>query len=400
MTVTVTVTETETETATVTADTPWTPWRAAALDAPRVFDAPCGTALLRQQPEDFRVDERLSFEPSGSGSHVLLQVEKRDANTVWVAKKIAAEARVRVQDVGFAGLKDRHALTRQWFSVPARGRSAGSWEGFEGEGFVVRAASLHGRKLPRGALKGNRFRIVLRSVAGPKEIFEYRLATLASEGIANYFGPQRFGREAGNLRELASALAQGPRRERPAPWLVSTARSLIFNAVLAERVRLGHWSTLLEGERANLDGSNSSFVVDYIDDTIKERLARLDIHPTGPLAGINGKAEVAGEIATLEARILADYAPVCDWLAAIEVEASRRPLRARVEDLRYRWLVADSNDEAVPDPVGGHGLVGGASLLGGASLELEFGLRSGSFATALLRELIDVAEGLPEGAEG
>ena len=138
--------------------------------------------------------------------------------------------------------------------------------------------------------------------------------------------------------------------------------------------------------------------MDNIDDTIKERLARLDIHPTGPLAGINGKAEVAGEIATLEARILADYAPVCDWLAAIEVEASRRPLRARVEDLRYRWLVADSNDEAVPDPMGG--LVGGASLLGGASLELEFGLRSGSFATALLRELIDVAEGLPEGAEG
>ena len=135
--------------------------------------------------------------------------------------------------------------------------------------------------------------------------------------------------------------------------------------------------------------------------------ATLEISPTtkstaatGPLAGINGKAEIAGEIATLEARILADYAPVCDWLAAIEVEASRRPLRARVEDLRYRWLVADSNDEAVPDPVGGHGLVGGASLLGGASLELEFGLRSGSFATALLRELIDVAEGLPEGAEG
>lgn len=373
---------------TVTSDTPPAHWRTAALDAPRVFQAPCGTALLRQQPEDFRVDERLGFEPSGSGSHILLQVEKRDANTAWVAKKIAAEARVRVQDVGFAGLKDRHALTRQWFSVPARGRSAQAWEGFEGEGFVVRAASLHGRKLPRGALKGNRFRIVLRSVVGPREIFESRLAKMANEGIANYFGPQRFGREANNLRELTLALAQGPRNERPAPWLVSTARSLIFNAVLAERVRLGHWHALLEGERANLDGSNSSFVVDHIDDTIKERLARLDIHPTGPLAGINGKAEVAGEVATLEARVLADYAPVCDWLAAMEVEASRRPLRARVDDLRYRWLAADSTDEVAPEQ------------RGDTHLELEFGLRSGSFATALLRELIEVTDSLPEGVDG
>jgi tRNA pseudouridine13 synthase len=351
-------------------------WLAAALDGPRIFGSPCGTAELRQQPEDFQVDERLSFEPAGVGSHVLLHIEKRDANTVWVAKKIAEAARIRVHDVGFAGLKDRHAVTRQWFSVPARGRSAASWEGFSGEGFTVQAASLHNRKLPRGALKGNRFRIVLRDVQGPKEVFESRLKEMATQGIANYFGPQRFGRDAGNVRALSEALASRPRPgDRSIGWLISTARSVLFNAVLAERIRLRNWRSLLEGERANLDGSNSSFVVETVDETIKERLARLDIHPTGPLFGNGSKVVLGGEIAALESRTLAEYVDVQHWLSAVGAEAARRPLRARVEDLQYQWLEE------------------------GAGLELQFSLRSGSFATALLRELIDVSDELPEGMD-
>lgn len=351
-------------------------WLAAALDAPRVFGSPCGTAELRQHPEDFQVDERLSFEPTGSGSHVLLHIEKRDANTVWVAKKIAEAARIRVHDVGFAGLKDRHAVTRQWFSVPARGRSATSWEGFSGEGFTVQAASLHHRKLPRGALKGNRFRIMLRDVQGPKEVFESRLKAMATQGIANYFGPQRFGRDASNLRALSEALMNHPRTaDRSIGWLMSTARSVLFNAVLAERIRLGHWQSLLEGERANLDGSNSSFVVETVDETIKERLVRLDIHPTGPLPGNGSKVVLGGEIAALETRILAEYVDVQQWLGAVGAEAARRPLRARVEDLQYQWLEE------------------------GTCLELQFSLRSGSFATALLRELIEVSDVLPEGMD-
>jgi tRNA pseudouridine13 synthase len=355
-------------------------WLTAALDALGVFGAPCGTALLRQQPEDFRVDERLSFEPSGSGSHVLLHVEKRDANTVWVAKKIAEAARTRVHDVGFAGIKDRHAVTRQWFSVPARGRSAASWEGFAGEGFEVQAASSHHRKLPRGALKGNHFRIILRDVQGPKEIFEDRLATMVRDGIANYFGPQRFGRDAGNLQVLAEASAENSGTvvragDRAGGWVISTARSVLFNAVLAERVRLGTWRTLFAGERANLDGSNSSFVVEAVDETIKERLARLDIHPTGPMPGDGSKVAFGGEIAALESRILDEYADLRHWLSTVGAEAARRPLRARVEDLHYEWS-AD-----------------------GSILELSFALRSGSFATALLRELVPINDSLPEGVE-
>lgn len=355
-------------------------WLRAALDAPRVFGTPCGTALLRQQPEDFRVDERLSFEPTGSGSHVLLHIEKRDANTVWVAKKIAEAAHTRVHDVGFAGLKDRHALTRQWFSVPARGRSAASWEGFAGEGFKVQAASLHHRKLPRGALKGNQFRIILRDVQGPKEIFEDRLVKMAKDGVANYFGPQRFGRDAGNLQALAESSAGSSRAgdragDRAGGWLISTARSVLFNAVLAERVRLETWRTLFAGERANLDGSNSSFVVDAVDDTIKERLSRLDIHPTGPMPGDGSKVAFGGEIAALESRILDQDTDLRSWLSAMGAEAARRPLRARVEDLHYAWS-AD-----------------------GSILELSFALRSGSFATALLRELVPINDSLPEGVE-
>lgn len=363
-------------------------WREAALDAPRVYAEPCGTALLRQQPEDFQVDECLGFEPSGAGSHIMLHIEKRDANTMWVAKQIAAEARVRVQDVGFAGLKDRHALTRQWFSVPARGRSAASWEGFSREGFFVCAAALHNRKLPRGALKGNRFRIVLRDVQGAKEIFESRLSKMSQVGIANYFGPQRFGHEAGNLQALATTVhhestageaGESDRRhatgERPSGWLISTARSLMFNAVLAERVRRETWCTLSAGERANLDGSNSSFIVETVDDTIQERLSRLDIHPTGPLPGIGSKVLFTGEIAEMESAVLSQFDDIHAWLQRVGVEAARRPLRARVDELRYAWL-----DD-------------------GSSLELQFYLRAGSFATALLRELIAFDQILPEGAE-
>lgn len=360
-------------------------WCELALEPPRAAGSACGRARLRVEIEDFIVDEELGFAPSGAGEHLLLRVRKREANTGWVARELAVRAGVRPFEVGYAGLKDRHAITTQWFSVPRRKSLPSEWIGFTGTGFEVIEAYAHGRKLPRGALAGNRFSLLLREVSAARADVEARVALIAEQGVPNYFGPQRFGRllavsesvrpVPANLRSVQRCLAGEPlpRDERQRGFVFSAARSLVFNAVLAERIRRGDWLRLYPGERANLDGSNSSFLVETVDATIESRLAALDIHPTGPLPGA-GLADVTGEMAALEAQVLARFAGLGAWLAEAGVEAARRPLRMAVRD-----LVMDHVAEG---------------------LRLQFSLRAGSFATAVVRELFEIDEAAGKGAAG
>jgi tRNA pseudouridine13 synthase len=358
-------------------------WRELALSPPRALSPVAGTARIRELADDFAVDEELGFAPSGQGEHVLMRVRKRDANTGWVAGELARVAGVRPLDVGYAGLKDRRAVTTQWFTVPGRPRPAAEWPGVAGEGFEVLEAHAHSRKLPRGALAGNRFRIVLRDFRGDRAMLERRILGVAAEGVPNYFGPQRFGREQSNLRALMNPPApRAPMDRRDSGrrgardrgrgdggFVLSAARSLIFNAVLARRVREGSWSTLLPGERANLDGRNSVFPVPVLDDELVDRARRLDLHPTGPLWG-EGESGVTGDVAVLEAQVAESFPEARAVIHACGAEPSRRPLRLRVGELGFSWL----EDGA---------------------LELRFGLRPGGFATAVIRELIDV-EGFQE----
>lgn len=341
-------------------------WRELALAPPRAAPGPRVQASLRREPEDFVVVERLGFEPSGSGEHVLLKVRKRGANTGWVARELAALAGTRPQDVGYAGLKDRQAVATQWFSVPARRRSAADWQGLGGEGFEVLEAHPHSRKLPRGALAGNHFSLRLRDVQGGRADLERQFARAAAEGVPNAFGPQRFGRELSNLVALLSL----PAGRAPARFLLSTARSLIFNAVLAARVRDGSWNRLLPGDRANLDGRNSVFSVAAPDDELERRLAELDVHPSGPLWG-RGDPGLGPGPAALEASIAAAYPEALAAIEAGRVEAARRPLRLAVRDLQLEWL----------EPSG--------------DCRVSFSLRSGSYATAVIRECVD-ADGVPQ----
>lgn len=326
-----------------------------ALQPPRALEPPAGSARIRLEPEDFQVEEVLGFAPSGAGEHVLLRVRKRGANTQWVARELAAQGGVRVHDVGYAGLKDRHAVTTQWFSVPARRKAPAAWLSVRGEGYEVEEAHAHQRKLPRGALEGNRFVLRMREFVGDRERLTQRVAAIAAAGVPNYFGPQRFGRELANLR---------PGYPREQSFRLSAARSLIFNAVLAERIARGNWLQLHVGERANLDGRNSSFIVEALDAALDERLQQLDIHPTGPLWGEDG-CGIAGEIAELEQEVAGRYPELLEWLRADRVAAMRRPLRMAVRELELDWL-----DEH--------------------SFTLKFFLRSGSFATAVVRELIEI----------
>ena len=339
-------------------------WRALALAPPRAFGEPPCSGILRQEPEDFRVEEDLGFAPDGAGAHLLLKVRKRNANTAWVAQQLARELGCAVREVGFAGLKDRRALAIQWFSLPASPRALAQAPGLERSEFVVLEAHRHGRKLPRGALAGNAFTLRIRALRGSTEQLRERCGQIARCGVPNYFGPQRFGREAANLAALQALQSHpdsAPRARRPEGFVLSAARSLIFNAVLAERVRQGSWGQLRLGDLANLDGRGSVFAVNELSADLPARLAQLDIHPTGPLWG-QGAPRTQGEVLALEQGIAARLPEACALTAAAGLRPERRSLRLKVRDL----VCECEADVAV----------------------LRFWLRSGSYATAVVRELL------------
>jgi tRNA pseudouridine13 synthase len=261
------------------------PLKQEVLSPPRAHGEPLGRAALKVRPEDFVVEERLGFEADGGVGHVLLRVRKRGVDTLAVARELARFGDVPPRDVGLAGLKDRHAVTTQWFTVPAR-RKPGEWHGFEGEGFAVEAAFAHSRKLRRGALRGNAFRIVLRETALPAAALAGRLLKLTAEGVPNYFGPQRFGRDGSNLSAIERWCDAGtlPWGRDGRAFVYSAGRALIFNTVLARRVEAGSWNRLLAGEIVNLAGRRSWFVAEAIDAELEARLQRHDVHPGALLA--------------------------------------------------------------------------------------------------------------------
>lgn len=338
----------------------WTPFDAL----PFAHGGPIGYGRLRSCPSDFQVDEELGFAPDGDGDHRLLWVRKTGANTEWVARRLAKLAGVSVSTVGYAGLKDRHAVTSQWFSLPRPRDTEPDWSELRPDGIEVLEVRPHRRKLRQGALAGNRFRILIRDLDAPPGAVYGRVAALRERGVPNYFGEQRFGRGASNLVG-AEALFSGERRRVPPHqrglWL-SAARSQLFNEVLAERVRRGDWDRPQPGDCLQLDGSRSFFVAAEIDDVLLARAEAMDLHPSGPLWGA-GSLSPAGDIRTLEAGVAARFPAWAEGLVAFGMEQQRRSLRLPVSGLGATEL---------PD-----------------GLELRFALPAGSYATAVLRELVD-----------
>ena len=335
-------------------------------DWPRYLGAPGVAAQLRILPEDFQVWELPRVEPQGTGSHLWLEVRKRDANTRWVASQLAAAAGVRLRDVGYAGMKDRRAVTTQWYSIGLQEAANADYPSWEIPGVDILQAHRHGRKLQRGALRGNRFRILLRQLRGATDELPERLAAIARNGFPNYFGPQRFGHGGANIARATHWLEKGGRITRQQRSLyLSAARSFLFNLVLAERVRRGDWSRLLNGDIAMLDGSRSTFGCALPDAELERRCAELDLHPTGPLpgrAGRSGKDVVSAESAGLEDAVLGRHDALCEALCRAGVDADRRSLR--VVPTNFEWQAQ------------------------GADLLLMFELPPGSYATSLLRELV------------
>ena len=315
-------------------------------DWARACGAPIFAARIRTTPGDFQVTEELGFEFTGDGEHDYLWVEKTGTNTEWLARQLAVFADVPAKDVGYAGLKDRHAVTRQWFSVPRW--NSPDWKTLDVDGVEVLDVQRHNKKLRRGAHKTNTFRIVLRGddLNIGVDALEKRIQTIRETGVPNYFGEQRFGRGGSNLA-LADVWASGKRLPRHKRSLaISSIRSFVFNEMLDARVQNGTWNTLLPGDTVNLDGTGSVFDVDEVDDELLRRCQEMDIHPAGELIG-DGSGTGPER-----------------WLAALakaRVETGTRSLRLKVNGLEMQ-----ADDGAVV---------------------LSFTLGRGAYATAVLREI-------------
>jgi tRNA pseudouridine13 synthase len=339
-----------------------TRWLDVALDPARAYGAPLARGTLRTEPEDFIVEEDLGFTASGAGQHVLLKVRKRNANTQWVARELAKLCGCHPRDIGYAGLKDRRSIAVQWLTVPKSRLSLEAWREVRHPEFDVLEADVHSRKLPRGALAGNRFIIRIRGTDIAEAELTARVTEISRHGVPNYFGPQRFGHNGANLARIADGLRALRPQERG--FVLSAARSLVFNAVLAARVRDGSWDDLEAGDIANLDGRGSIFPVDAIDPTLTDRAAQLDIHPTGPLWG-RGAPACGQRVADLETRVAAEFPQPCALTADAGMDQERRALRLAVRELAW---------EREPDA---------------KVVVIRFRLTRGSFATTVLRELID-----------
>ena len=330
-------------------------------ELPYAHGGPPLQARIKDAPEDFEVVEELGYGADGEGEHQLLIVRKRGANTDWVARELARFADVSPMGVGYTGLKDRHAVTTQAFSVQLAGKAEPDWSAFPHEEVQVLEVSRHRRKLKRGALAGNRFVLVLRDVQGQRDAAEACLAAIAARGVPNYFGEQRFGRSGGNVARAEKMFAGQRVDKKTRSLLISAARSQIFNAVLAERVQTDRWDRALDGEIWSLAGSRSWFGPEPYTDLLAQRLAEGDIHPSAPLWG-RGALPSVDEAAELEQSIANDYEALTQGLEAAGLDQDRRPTRLTPRDLSWRWLAGDA-------------------------LEVSFGLPPGTYATVVMREL-------------
>lgn len=334
------------------------------VERPRA-GAAAGSGTIRARASDFAVDEQIDMDPADAGGeHLWLRVRKCGENTDRVASVLARVAGIRVRDVGYAGRKDRHAVTTQWFSLHLPGRPDPDLSELA-DSIRVLEACRRRRKLVTGGLRANRFRIVVREFSGNPDLLAARVAELAAQGLPNYFGAQRFGRAGANL-PLAHDWLGGTRRiadRRLRGLLLSTARAAIFNAVLAERVRDGSWNAPCLGDTLMHDRRGSFFIVHEIDAALQARVRAGELHPAGPLWGA-GESQAGGEIAQLEQATAQRFAALASGLARMGLRQERRALRMMPRTLHLEWLDTDC-------------------------LALEFDLPAGSYATVLLDELLE-----------
>lgn len=336
------------------------------LLGPCAHGGPCGQAVLKAVAEDFQVDEVLDIPLSGEGEHLWLWVEKRNLNTEEAARRIARAAGVPIRIISYAGLKDRQALTRQWFSLHLPGKADPQLDKAEDDSLKILQRVRHQRKLQRGAHSANGFRLRLTQLQGDHAELDDRLQRIQAQGVPNYFGLQRFGFDGGNLhgaREYAGR-HELPVQRNLRSRLLSAGRSYLFNRVLAERVADGSWNVAKVGDLLAFTDSRSFFPAGEAE-CADPRLAILDLHPTGPLWGI-GDSPATGLPGALEQQVASVEPAIAAWLGEAGMKHERRILRLPIGGLSWHYPGPDI-------------------------LQLEFVLPTGCFATAVVRELVSLA---------
>jgi tRNA pseudouridine13 synthase len=331
---------------------------------PTAHGDPLAPAKLKTLPQDFIVEETLAFPLSGQGEHLYLYIRKTNANTEWVSKQLARQLRVAPRDIGYAGLKDRHAVTSQWFSLPGKDISSDKLTALQIDGVEICKVEAHDRKLRKGAIKHNRFTICLRDISVESSLLQERLARIAQRGVPNYFDEQRFGRQRGNL---LAAQRMFQRTLKPSRFqrgiYLSAARAWVFNQILARRISLHTWNSAMAGDVFWLDGTKRFFTPDTIDEDIRVRLAQGDIHPTGAMWG-EGELQSHAEAAELEWAVANQWTVFAEGLIAARLTQDRRPLRVLPRQMSH------------------------SVASGSGTLTLSFALPAGSYATAVIRELV------------
>ncbi|ARD59277.1 tRNA pseudouridine(13) synthase TruD [Kosakonia radicincitans DSM 16656] len=328
---------------------------------------PAGSGILKANPEDFVVVEDLGFEPDGEGEHILVRILKSGCNTRFVADALAKFLKIHAREVSFAGQKDKHAVTEQWLCARVPGNTMPDLSTFELEGCKVLEYARHKRKLRLGALQGNAFTLVLREVSDRADV-EARLQTISEKGVPNYFGAQRFGIGGSNLQgALRWAQSAAPVRDRNKRsfWL-SAARSALFNQIVNERLKKTDFNQVVDGDALQLAGRGSWFVAS--EEERAELQARVDAKTLMITAALPGSGDWGAQRAALafEQQAVADAPELQALLVREKVEAARRAMLLYPQKLCWNWW----------DDV---------------TVELRFWLPAGSFATSVVRELINTS---------
>lgn len=341
-------------------------------DLAYAYSQPGCSGLLKQQNADFRVDEVMPVALSGEGEHLWLKIEKDGSNTDWVAQQLARQLGIRPMQVSYAGLKDRHAITTQWFSIQLPGQPDPAPEQLLNEEFRVLESVRHDRKLKRGALSGNVFSIKLRQLQGDRDALLSRLEQVKQKGVPNYFGEQRFGHGMGNLERALKLFNREFKKVKKSQrsLYLSAARSWIFNQILSTRIKQGCWDVPLRGEVYMLNGRSACFIDDQPEEN-RERMQAGDIHLTGALWG-EGESMASAEVAGLEQQVAEQWQAFADGLESARMKQERRALRLLPDNMSWQL----ENDH----------------------LRLQFELPAGAFATMVLRECIQTRQEAPDSA--
>ncbi|GBU09685.1 tRNA(Glu) pseudouridine(13) synthase [Gammaproteobacteria bacterium] len=357
-----------------------------------LYQAPKSNGILKTYPEDFCVKEHLGFDlnnsgdPHHGGEHVFVYIQKRNANTMFVAEALSKHLKIHPKLISHAGLKDRNALTEQWFGIHLPGKETPDLLSLEHPEFKVLKQVRHNKKLKTGALAGNFFKLIVRDINDKIDV-ESRLAQIKLTGVPNYFGEQRFGHEDGNLSKAiawSKGLGRIPDRSRRS-FFLSAARSFFFNSIVSARLENGSYATPLIGDQVQFTDGNSYFTVkaeDLTDVTTRFKLGLLRI--TAPLIGKAPWKSAQQEILSLdtdninnienlnefgldkidlfEKNIVSTY-PELFKLLVKETATHRRAISLMPQDLSWNWL-----DDA--------------------TLEVSFYLPSGCYATTIMREVV------------